>query len=659
MFNDKNRYDYQLTAISKIADAFEKDLKARGMLVIPTGGGKTLTALRAINVMFDKGIINKRVLWISHLKELNAQTSKVLDDQVNSVYFREDSSLEKVHAKLGLVSPMMLNAAQKEVKAHYDDIDLIVIDEAHHAAAHSFDSIFDADVGILGLTATPIRLDGRKLPFGEVFYQVPSSELFKRGVIIRPEPSPLQTNQTYRLTSIRGDKDLEALNNPRRNREITNKIFGNKKTFTKVIVFVRTKSHARALWEMFEDETSRGNFYERIGYIFGDNENDEVGVSNKDYLAKNASFDRSVIINCGVLTEGFDDPSINTIVMAVPTKSTVLFMQCVGRAIRRNPNLGDDQKKYFVNVVDDLPNINYRYDNLWTFGEILDNLEPKFQSIEYVDREDALLQVKNIIRSRPSIGPQLNKVGFNLEQFVMTEDLEESRFMLYNCSEKQEEFVWRAVFANPSEKSNLLEYYNSLAFCVADFVTNRKNIQKKFEWIQMDAVGKFLNTDVRKFNFWGALKQAHIEIQKRGKKKAEINRIEYYSFNKRENPEEDEMKKFAENCANRESFLNGIGSVKMNSLNAWAIITPWSMIGGLAVWMVSDETKNQILNTLGFFKDVLMTEDEKRYNEITSSKSPVFRDLNGVQIPYAMILLMVRDDNSIFQKEETYIKKFK
>ena len=55
MFNDKNRYDYQLTAISKIADAFEKDLKARGMLVIPTGGGKTLTALRAINAMFDKG----------------------------------------------------------------------------------------------------------------------------------------------------------------------------------------------------------------------------------------------------------------------------------------------------------------------------------------------------------------------------------------------------------------------------------------------------------------------------------------------------------------------------------------------------------------------------------------------------------------------------
>ena len=208
------------------------------------------------------------------------------------------------------------------------------------------------------------------------------------------------------------------------------------------------------------------------------------------------------------------------------------------------------------------------------------------------------------------------------------------------------------------EKSNLLEYYNSLAFCAEDFVANRKNIQKKFEWIKMDAVGKFLNTDVRKFDFWGALKQAHIEIQKRGKKKAEINRIEYYSFIKRENPEEDEMKKFAENCANRESFLNGIRSVKTKSLNAWAIITPWSMIGGLAVWMVSDETKNQILNTLGFFKDVLMTEDEERYNEITSSKSPVFRDLNGVQIPYAMILLMLRDDNGIFQKEETYIKKF-
>ena len=331
MFNDKNRYDYQLTAISKIADAFEKDLKVRGMLVIPTGGGKTLTALRAINEMFDKGIIKKRVLWVSHLKELNAQTSKVLDDQLNSVHFREDGSLEKVHPKLSLVSPMMLNAAQKEVKTHYEDIDLIVIDEAHHAAAHSFDSIFDADVGILGLTATPIRLDGRKLPFGEVIYQVSSSELFKRGVIIRPEPSPLQTNQTYALKSIRGDKDLEELNNPRRNRGITNKIFGNKKKFTKVIVFVRTKSHARALWEMFEDENSRSNFYQHIGYIFGDNENAEKGVSNKDYLAQNASFERSVIINCGVLTEGFDDRQL--IDCDGNFKIDGAIYACVGRAL--------------------------------------------------------------------------------------------------------------------------------------------------------------------------------------------------------------------------------------------------------------------------------------------------------------------------------------
>ena len=192
-----------------------------------------------------------------------------------------------------------------------------------------------------------------------------------------------------------------------------------------------------------------------------------------------------------------------------------------------------------------------------------------------------------------------------------------------------------------------------------DFVANRKNIQKKFEWIKMDAVGKFLNTRVRKTDFWGALKQAHIEIQKRGKKKAEIDRVEYYSFIKRENPAEDEMKKFAENCANKDTFLNGIRSDYAKSSNAWAIITPWSIIGGLAVWMVSDETKNRILNTLVFFKDVLKTEDEKRYNEITSSKSSVFRDLNGVQIPYAMILLMARDDNSMFHKEENYIKKFK
>ena len=65
-------------------------------------------------------------------------------------------------------------------------------------------------------------------------------------------------------------------------------------------------------------------------------------------------------------------------------------MQCAGRALRRDQNKGDEQKKYLVNFVDDLPNISYRFDNYWTFGEIDDSLEPNIEKIEYESKEDFL-----------------------------------------------------------------------------------------------------------------------------------------------------------------------------------------------------------------------------------------------------------------------------
>ena len=58
-YTDANRWSYQDDAISKIIAFFKKKKNSKGLLVIPTGGGKTLTALRAINNLFNENIITK------------------------------------------------------------------------------------------------------------------------------------------------------------------------------------------------------------------------------------------------------------------------------------------------------------------------------------------------------------------------------------------------------------------------------------------------------------------------------------------------------------------------------------------------------------------------------------------------------------------------
>ena len=87
MYNDSNRWSYQKNAIEKISRFFSKDEINKGLLVIPTGGGKTLTALRAINELYRTGIISKKVLWISHLRQLNIQTKNVIKKQLRNRKF--------------------------------------------------------------------------------------------------------------------------------------------------------------------------------------------------------------------------------------------------------------------------------------------------------------------------------------------------------------------------------------------------------------------------------------------------------------------------------------------------------------------------------------------------------------------------------------------
>jgi hypothetical protein len=129
------------------------------------------------------------------------------------------------------------------------------------------------------------------------------------------------------------------------------------------------------------------NKYESIDFILGGNEYSGNDPSRDDFIARIKGYSRSIVVNCDVLTEGYDDPTVNTVVMATPTRSKLVYMQAIGRCIRvdkANPS----KQAFIVEVVDDLPNIRYRINNRWLFSEISDALEPAVEDRVFSSAEE-------------------------------------------------------------------------------------------------------------------------------------------------------------------------------------------------------------------------------------------------------------------------------
>lgn len=377
----KNRdpWGFQKKAVSCITNDFKNNIRGRYLLVLPTGGGKTLTAMRAVSEMLKQQIISKeeRVVWVVHTLSLFSHAKKNLGDKSNYERFSLFPELASV------INVRMKSDAVKDLE-HGINYKLIIIDEAHHAAASTYETFFEYPIGILGLTATPNRMDQRELPFDKVSYSTTFRDLMHRKVVLLPKFLPkLKTNLTINASSLQEEEQLESFNNEQRNQLIVHHIFreAEKNQFSKIIVFVGTNAHVLSLYNSLKrNNESLKNKFDHIGYIFGGNNNDK-SISNEEYLDWHHSQSSSILINCKILNEGYDDPNIEAVVMATPTNSILYYMQCIGRVVRA-PEKKVNARAYVLEIVDKLPNISYRIDNRWLFAEISDFLEPAIEDVK-------------------------------------------------------------------------------------------------------------------------------------------------------------------------------------------------------------------------------------------------------------------------------------
>ena len=304
---------------------------SKQLVVLPTGAGKT--------VIFSQLPIIKPdtlpMLVLAHRSELLEQArSKILDCNPNLTVEIEQAERKagKVDVVVASVATLGRNNTPRIEQYPKDYFKSIVIDEAHHAAAPSYRRIIDffSPDFLLGVTATPQRSDSTRLidVFDEIVYYRTIQDLIKDGWL-----SPLVGYRVKTSTDIseveiqNGEYSQsqleEKIDNPERNAHVV-AAYRNLAMDKKTLIFASGVRHAENLALSFNQASVK------TAVIVGSTPREE----REKILAQFANGQISVIVNVGVLTEGFDEPSLEAIILAKPTRSTLLYTQIVGRGTR-------------------------------------------------------------------------------------------------------------------------------------------------------------------------------------------------------------------------------------------------------------------------------------------------------------------------------------
>lgn len=348
---------YQLQALERIAAAEVRGVR-RQLGVAATGLGKTIMFCALAQ---QRG---ERTLILAHRDELVSQAVA----KVREVWPDVDVGVVKgeyddTHAHVVVASVQTLardRRLQRLIDAWanvdgmaawgrklVDPFGLVVVDEAHHAAADSYRKILDAlNAGdnegngplLLGVTATPDRGDGKGLDdlFDEIVFNldllwgIRSDYLCDvRGLVLRLDDLDLSG------VKVRGgDYETGAVGRALQDAHAPTVIhakWAEHASDRRTLVFVPTVDLSQQVEHEFRQHGIR------CAHVDGTTPLDERRQILRDYDAGTVQ----VITNCMVLTEGFDSPRTDCIVQARPTRSRALFTQMVGRGTRKHPDKTD------------------------------------------------------------------------------------------------------------------------------------------------------------------------------------------------------------------------------------------------------------------------------------------------------------------------------
>ena len=331
---DEQLRPYQLNHKKEIYQAWDDGCRSV-MLQMPTGTGKTHLFVSIIKD-FQTHINQCRVLVLAHRDEILNQICDTLFDKYHVPCGKIDKSNHSVEHNNILVASVQTMV--KRLNVYEDNFDLIVVDEAHHTKAQSYKRIIKhfPSARVLGVTATPYRLsgDGFGKEYDKLILSETIKEYIKQGYLsdIKYLPTDIVIHNCDSITiGATGDYENEVLfkymDNPLVYTAIIDayhKYAKNKKG----IVYTINQKHNFNLQKCFEEK----------GIPSAAIDSKTPSEERKKMVERFKNSEINVLCNVDIFGEGFDCPDVDFILLARPTKSLSLYLQQVGRGLRKTDN---------------------------------------------------------------------------------------------------------------------------------------------------------------------------------------------------------------------------------------------------------------------------------------------------------------------------------
>lgn len=317
--------------------AVEALLRAKsGVIVIPTGGGKTMVAMGIAHTL------QTRTLFIVHTRELLKQTIETARRLLGVEPGIFGSGEWKMSPfTVGLIQTL----ARRDLSDIAEEFGLVIIDEAHHAPAQSYCQVLPAFLARyrVALTATPYRKDGLHellwLQFGDIVYRIGKRDLEQHGRLLSPRIFPITTEYQYVYDNDFTQMITDMTHNTERQKLIIDTIVQTHRPYGCSLILTERVHHATQIYQSLLSANLP------VVLIHG-----KISAKERDdAMQKLQSQEAQILVaTLSLIGEGWDHPPLDTLYLTVPNGNRTKTTQALGRILRPDENKPEPRVFDFV-----------------------------------------------------------------------------------------------------------------------------------------------------------------------------------------------------------------------------------------------------------------------------------------------------------------------
>ncbi|WP_029034855.1 DEAD/DEAH box helicase [Salinimicrobium terrae] len=331
---DKELYEYQQEDINKIFRVIDAHPERYNLLYqLPTGGGKTVIFSQIVREYIQR--TNKKVLILTHRIELCKQTSKMLtgfgvQNKIINSSIKELPDQDEYMCFVAMVET--LNNRLNDEKVELENLGMVIIDEAHYNSFRKLFKFFNKCF-ILGVTATPLS-SNIKLPMKDNYRELivgdSISSLISKGFLAKANTYSFDVGLSTLKVGINGDYTVKSSEELYSNFNMQEKLldaYMEKSQGKKTLIFNNGINTSKEVYETFRN----------AGFDVRHLDNTTSKQDRKDILRWFRKKPDAILTSVSILTTGFDEPTVESIILNRATKSLTLYYQMIGRGSRVLP----------------------------------------------------------------------------------------------------------------------------------------------------------------------------------------------------------------------------------------------------------------------------------------------------------------------------------